>query len=194
MATTTTEVISKIRELTGDNDSTNYFISDDQWESWLDSILQKMAPVAGKEAEATISLSSALEYDLPDGVDPELIDGIYYTYGSSYPLHPLNYRIHHGKIRLHSTPASGTMLIWYKKPYELDTDTIPQKDLEILYLWARLYFVDYALMKRADFEQWAALSRSDASINQLILLRRELERQLIQAYNERGANVKVNTI
>lgn len=194
--TTQASVLIAIRNRTGDLNSP-YFLTDTQWNTFIDSAEVKLKKYIRKASfitvtgdnTNTITLTSALQTGRWTSIMIRDNDDV----TTDRPLK--GYRLH-GDTIYSRFPISTTQKVVFtaKTGYVLDTDTFTDDALELLYLILELEFIKYASFRRADFEQWASTNRSDASINQLMILAQQLRTELAKAEIDLGDSLEVSEL
>ncbi len=181
MATTKTDIITAMRTRVGDDTAGSYFLTDAQWGSIVDSAFPQLKAYAQKESEVAVPGNDTASYTLPDTVAGKDWKAIYLR-SDDDPLtdKPLTgYRVIGDKLyTAYEISSSRDIVFFVRSAYVIDTDTIPAEKLEIIYLLCELGYIRHAIHRRADFEQWAAINRSDASIASLVNAAQEIRRQL----------------
>lgn len=181
MATTSAGIISEMRQRVGDTNIDSYFLSDTQWGNVVTAAVTLLKKYIQKEDEATITGDDTYDYEIPAGALNKDWSDIFIRDNDdpSTDRELKGFRVHNGKIYLNSTISSGQKLvIWVKRPFVLTTDTFTDDALEITYKLCEIGFINHAVHRRADFEQWAALNRGDSSINALLIAKQDLKRDL----------------
>lgn len=192
------DIRDEVRDRVGDDDSTNYFMSDSAMNRHITNVYLELFKYARNEAENT-SLSgngTSIEFTLPATIVPNLVKAVYLRSGSDVTtdLPVIYYKIFNGKLRMPTVVASGTtIVIQYRLPYTI-ADDVNTTIAEMLYELMEIAWIDYAAKKRADFEQWATIRRSDASIGELMQLRRQVKNKLEELTQEVSRNLEITDV
>lgn len=178
-------IITEVRSRVGDDNSSSYFLTDTQWTSMINGVLRQLPKYCMAQDVETITGTGADNYAVPSGAQNKNWVGLYKRYNddaqTDIPL--TNYRVHENVIYLQDYLSSNEkVIIWFKKPYAAGDD-FPDNVAEMVYLMCELAFLRHGIHRRADFEQWAALSRSDASINMMVTASREIRDQISELAN-----------
>lgn len=171
-AQTINQLIVDMRERVGDN-LDDEFLSDTQWTLLLRTAARKLKSYCQVEDTEEIDGDGSTEYTIPEGLLNKTWLSLWEKGNSEEMINALpieTYRTHDGKIYLSRSIGAGSkIVVYYKKSYVLGTDELSEDALELLYKLAELEYLNHCIYRRADFQQWASLSRSDVSVNQLVL-------------------------
>lgn len=193
---TVANINATVRSRVGDDNSNSYLMADLVLnEKISNQAAIKLSRFVKKEVEdISTTGNGGNNYTLPSTIRKEQIQRLKIRTGSDAKTdQPLgNVEIHHSTIYLPFTISSATTLvIWYHSPYVIGTDDLPTQVAEFLYKILEYDWYDYAIKKRADFEQWAALGRSSATISEIRLLKNDVENELSELANSWGETMEV---
>lgn len=194
-AQTKAELILELRDIVGDNVAGSPFLSDDVWDTILNRSERKLKKYARIDDEVTVDGTGAYEYAIPTSVQNTNIINIFKRSGADHTTDSelKEYDIHNNKIYSSCAIAAGEKLVfWIKRPYILGTDELTEDALELLYAIAGIEYINAATYRRADYAQWAALNRSDVSINQLMLMKQSLKDDLADLAKTLGDGTEVS--
>jgi len=178
---TIAETITEMRDRTGDNITGNYFFTDSQWTSMIKTAERKLPGFLSVEDEVEIAGTGLQEYDIPATALNVGWTQVYHRWGDDHTTDAKmkGYDTNAGTIYSPVTIASGeSIVIWIERPFIVGTDDFDDNSLELLYKLCEIEYINSCIIRRADFQQWASLNRSDASINQLVILKQELRKDL----------------
>lgn len=171
---------AEVRSRTGDDNSSYYLMSDSVMNTAITSVYTRLFKYAALDAETTIAGSTLYEYTLPAAVNPLMIKSVYTRIGTdiSTDMLVIYFKVFNGKIRMpFQVPTGSNIVVQYIRPYTIDDD-VPDNVAQIIYMMMEIAWVKYATKRRADFEQWAAINRSDTRISELISLSRDMQSDL----------------
>ncbi len=179
--TTKASVLAAMRLRVGDTSTTDPFLTDNQWNAMIDSASSQLRRFARKETEVTITGNDTYTYTIPSSAQTADWSQVFVRSNNdpSTDIPLVGYRVV-GTTLYTKYPISSSqkIVIWVRSPYALDTDTFTTDVLEVLYMMCELAFIRHAVHRRADFEQWASINRSDASIQSLVAASGEIRLQL----------------
>lgn len=193
---TNTGIIATVRSRVGDDNAASYLMTDAVMTDKIDNqAIVKLSGYVKKEVEDTsIVGNGGNNYSLPAGVRKEQIQQMKVRSNSDIKTdQPLNQvEIHHNMIFTPYTLSTATAIVlWYHTPFVVGTDDFPQQVAEFLYKLVEYEWYDYALKKRTDFEQWAAVGRSITSISELRVLKQDVQTELDTLANTWGETMEV---
>ena len=190
-----TELILSAREICGDDNSASYFLSDAKWGHIVDTAERRLAKYIKLEDEATVAGSGAVSYTIPAIAQRVSWTNVFVRNGADHNSDtPLKgYETNGSLIYPNCGLSTGQSLVfWIKRPFIIGTDEFTEDALEIFYKLCQIEYCTYAIASRQDYVAWASLNRSDTSINQLILSKQELKRDLLDWAREMGDGTDVN--
>jgi hypothetical protein len=153
-----------------------------------------------KKTAQDISLTgtgATYSFTIPSTIVPETISRIFVRTGTdpNTDIEVISVRRNGSTLILPFMLETGqTLVIWYHTPYVIGTDDIPDYVAEVLYKLMEFNWIDYALKKRADFEQWAAIGRSDARIPELRQLKADIRDELKEIGSIVGSGLEIQDI
>lgn len=193
------DVITETRSRTGDNNASYYLANDTAMTSMVNACFRELPRYARREIEDTsiVGDGTTTVYALPVGIYKEQI--IKKAIRSSSDVRTdrefMSVPIIASKIYLpYSISPTQNIVLWYWQPYVIGTDAIPDHHLEMAYQLMQVKWVEYAMLQRADFEQWAATVRSDVRIPELRMLRSDLVSNLEKQANALGNQLTVTNL
>lgn len=196
--TTKVDLIAEIRNRTGDLTAGNYLISDTVWGDLIDKVNRRLYKYAKNSMEDSTTVGNGSSvYTIPASVFGNKITDIWLRSGSDVSTdRPVNgVRINGSNIYFPFQIGTGdTIVYWYSTPYTIGTDTLPDMIKEIVLTMMEVEWYSYAIARRSDFEQWAATTRSDARIGELISAKRECERALSEYASVMGDGIGVTNV
>lgn len=156
---------------------------------------RKLPSYATVEDEEVIAGTGAQEYTIPATALNVNWTQVYHRWGSDHTTDSKmkDYDTNGGIIYLPiPISSSESIVIWYTRPLIVGTDDLTDDQLELLYILCELEYINKASIRRADFTQWASLNRSDTSINQLMILKQDLKRDLADLGKTLGQGTDVS--
>jgi hypothetical protein len=189
------QLITNIREIVGDDNSSSYFLSDARWGRIIDTAERRLGKYIKLEDEELVSGTGATSYTIPVAAQRVHWTNIFVRSGADQTtdIELKGYKTNENTIYSTYPINSGESLVfWIKRPFIVGTDEISEDALEIFYKLCEIEYCTYAIASRQDYVAWASLNRSDASINQLILSKQELKRDLMDWVREMGEGTDVN--
>jgi hypothetical protein len=189
---------TEFRSRIGDNDSSNYFMSDTQLESNITKAGRRLNMYVRNIGEdASLTADGGASYAIPAGIHPDAVVKVGYRTGTDITTDVVINQVDWvaGKLRLPSTVGSGYIIfIQYRKAFTIGTDELPDYVAEILYDLLAVFWYDLALARRADFEQWASTTDSDSRISEIAQARREAASTLADLANSLGNTMRVSDL
>lgn len=189
------ELISGARARVGDDNSSSYFLTDAQWTKILNTAERRLKKYVKVDDEIPVAGDGTQEYAIPTSAQNCNWSDIYIRSGDDETTdRPLKgYRTHENKIYTpYAISSTEKIIFWIKRPYILGTDELSDDALELLEKLCEIEYCTYAIARRADFAAWASLNRSDASINQLLIAKQELKRDLAEWARDLGEGTDVS--
>lgn len=189
------DTISEMRDRVGDNIVDNYFFTDAQWTSIIKTAERKLPNYVTVEDEEVIDGTGAQEYTIPATALNVNWTQVFHRWGDDHTTDSKmkEYDTNAGTIYLPVPIGTGeSVVIWYSRPFIVGTDELTDDQLEILYILAEIEYITLAAVRRADFTQWASLNRSDTSINQMMILKQDLKRDLADLGKTLGQGTDVS--
>lgn len=171
---------TRFRLVFGDTDSSNYLFDDTRLSQIIVEGCTSIANEVHKVSEHTIAGAGQQSVTLPASVDASTVFQVL--------IEPPSGRLQRSKIGYIKTndvldlsqqiSAGNTLVIQFTSPWEVGVDDIPLSTQKILLVSCIVEGVKYLAMHRADFEQWAAINRSDMRLSELLSLGREKQFEL----------------
>lgn len=194
-AQTTAELVLELRDRVGDNITDNYLFTDSQWTNMIKTAERKLPGIVSIEDEVVIAGDGSQEYDIPATAINVNWSQVYHRTGTDHSsdIKLKAYQTNAGVIYSPISIGTGeSIVIWISRPFIVGTDELDDNSIEVLYKLCEIEYINSCCVRRADYAQWASLNRSDASINQLIILKQDLKRDLSDMTKTMGSGSDVS--
>jgi hypothetical protein len=189
------ELILEMRTRVGDTNTADPFLTDAQWAKILQTSSRRLKKYVKIDDEIEVAGDGSQEYAIPTSARNCNWSEIYVRSGIDHTTDRKlrGYDTHENKIYTPSIISSTEKVVfWIRRPYILGTDELSEDALELLGKLCELEFITHAIARSSDFVGWASLNRSDASINQLLIAKQELKRDLREYAEEMGEGTDVS--
>lgn len=194
------DLIEILRNEVGDNstDTEGLFLSDIEWEDGpIDTALARLAMYCKKEAETSVDGTGVKQYVIPSAAVNTDWDSVFIRRGTTHAddTEIEDYDTFAGNIYMPVVVNTGEKVIfWIKRAYDITVDDISDSVLDIIKKIAQIQYIEAAMFRRADYVKWTALNKSAASVNQLVVIKDELQKDLAKIAEKSGDGAIVSNL